>query len=84
VSSNNLGAKYGLIMPDSAFSGLTGDAIIVMRAKMMIARFFQEQTLLANIISLADQRVKDGSFFEDIADIIGAEVSPATTQKIMQ
>jgi hypothetical protein len=28
--------------------------------------------------------VKDGSFFEDIADIIGAEVSPATTQKIMQ
>jgi hypothetical protein len=71
-------------MPDSAFSGLSGDAVIVMRAKMMIARFFQEQTLLTNIISLADQRVKDGSFFEDIADIIGAEVNPATTQKIMQ
>ena len=71
-------------MPDSAFGTVTGDALTVMRAKMMIARFFQEQPLIASIISLADQRVKDGSFFEDLADIIGAQVQPATTQKIMQ
>jgi hypothetical protein len=83
VSSNNLGAKYALTMPDSAFWGMTWDALVVMRAKMMIARFFQEQPLLTSIISLADQRVKDGTFFEDIADLIGAEVNPATTQKIV-
>jgi hypothetical protein len=84
ISSNNLGAKYALIMPDNAFGGLTGDALTVTRAKMMIARFFQDQALISSIISLADQRVKDGTFFEDLADIIGLQVNSATTQKIKQ
>lgn len=70
VSSNNIGAKYALTMPDSVFAGLSGDALTVMRAKMMVVRFFQEPQLMSNIVTLADQRVKDGMFFEDIADIM--------------
>lgn len=84
VSSNNIWAKYALIMPNSVFAGLTPEQIIIVRAKMMIARFFQEQQLISNIVSFADQRVKDGSFFEDLADIIWLQVNPATTQKVMQ
>jgi len=84
VSSNNLGAKYALIMPNSAFWSLTGDALTVMRAKMMIVRFFQEPQIMSSIMALADQRVKDGMFFEDIADIMWLQVSPSTTQKIAQ
>lgn len=84
VSSNNIGAKYALTMPDSVFAGLSGDALTVMRAKMMVVRFFQEPQLMSNIVTLADQRVKDGMFFEDIADIMWLQVSPATTQKIVQ
>jgi hypothetical protein len=84
VSSNNLWAKYAFILPDSAFSWLTGDALIVARAKMMIARFFQDQALLWSIMSVADQRVKDGAFFSDIADIIWLSVSDQVVQKVMK
>lgn len=84
VSSNNIWAKYALILPDQAFGWLSGDALIVARAKMMIARFFQDQQLLSSIMSIADQRIKDGSFYGDIADIIWLTVSEQTVQKIMR
>lgn len=84
VSSNNLGAKYAMILPDAAFGGVNSDALIVTRARMMIARFFQDQQLISMIINIADQRIKDWSFFWDIADIIWLTVSEQTIQKVMK
>jgi hypothetical protein len=40
VSSNNLGAKYAFILPDSQFGNGTPDQITVAKARMAIARFW--------------------------------------------
>lgn len=84
VSSNNLGAKYAFLLPDSVFGTLSDEQITVTRAKMAIARFFpQEQQLVSSILSIADQRVKDGSFVDDIADVMWLQVSDSFVQDVM-
>jgi len=85
VSSNSLGAKYAFTMPDSVFSGIPKEQIIVIRAKMAVARFFSsDQNVMGPIISLADQKVKDGSFIDDLADLLGLTVRPEVVQQVMK
>ncbi len=73
VMSNNLGAKYAFLLPDSAYGGLSGDQLTLFRARMSIARYFG-QGMLQPIIDIAMQRVKDGTFVTDIADMMWLEI----------
>ena len=72
-SSNNLGAKYAYMLPDASFGSLETDKRVLERARLSTPRFFGE-TALQNIIQIADQRMQDGSFVEDIADMLGKQV----------
>lgn len=70
VSSNNIWAKYAYTMPASAF-GVTGDQLTIARARMASARFFSRQEgLIQSIFGLAIQRVQDGAFVWDLADML--------------
>lgn len=72
-------------MPDSVFAGLSKEQIILVRAKMAVARFFSnDQQVMGPIVSLADQRVKDGAFIDDMADLLGLTVRPEVVQQVMQ
>lgn len=69
ISSNNLGAKYAYTMPDSVFGGLQGDELTLFRARMSVARYFGNG-MVTPIVEIAMQRVKDGTFVTDIADMM--------------
>lgn len=75
VSSNNIGAKYAFTMPDSVFAGISWDQLTVFRARMAVARFFSNAPeLTQTIVQLAQQRMRDGMFITDLADILGATI----------
>jgi hypothetical protein len=74
VSSNNLGAKYAFILPDATFNGMQGDALTLMRARMALSRFFNNGSITNSIIEVAKQRVLDGMFVTDLADLFGVEI----------
>lgn len=76
VTSNNIGAKYAFSMPDSAFIWLGGDDLALFRARMAVMRFFggAQSPMFSATVDLAAQRVKDGSFVNDLAEIMGAQV----------
>lgn len=83
VSSNNLWAKYAFTMPDATFGGLQGDQLTITRARMAVARYFGNG-MLDPIVNIAMQRVKDGTFVTDIADILWLEVDDAKLMAIVQ
>lgn len=56
-------------MPDATFGGLQGDQLTITRARMAVARYFGNG-MLDPIVNIAMQRVKDGTFVTDIADIL--------------
>lgn len=74
LSTNNIGTKYALSLPDESFSGLSGDQLTILRAKMMAPRFFGEAAIKP-IFQIADLRVKNGSFISDFADIFGKTIN---------
>lgn len=75
LSSNNIGAKYAFTIPDSSFEWITGDQLRLLKARMSVARYFSnDQQLLSSIAQIAEQRVLDGNFVTDIADMIGLTV----------
>ena len=83
VSTNNLGTKYALLLPDSSFQGMSGDQITLMRARMMIPRFFG-QAAVSPILQIAESRVKDGSFVTDMADLLGKNINEPTLLAMVQ
>jgi len=98
VSSNNIGAKYAFTLPDSTFTGLSGDDLILQRTRMALSRYFRSPSITNAILQVAEQRVNDGYFVTDIADILWLEirenvlmwiiakwqVSPADMQELTQ
>ena len=81
-NSNNLWAKYAYMLPDTSFGSLGTDSRILERARLSTPRFFGE-TALSNIIQIAEQRVLDGSFVEDIADMVGKQVRSDVLRSIV-
>lgn len=85
-STNNLGAKYAFTVSDAAlqttFGTMDADALILLRAKLAIARFFPEsQQLVTFIADTFTQRLSDGSAIGDIADVYGKTIDEG---KVMQ
>ncbi|MEI8091070.1 MAG: hypothetical protein WCG98_02205 [bacterium] len=85
-STNNLGAKYAFTVSDqtlvNTFGPMSADDLILIRAKIAIARFFPEsQELLTFIADTFTQRVSNGEAIGDIADIYGKTIDEG---KILQ
>ena len=81
-STNNLGAKYAFTLDDktllAAFPGTSSDDLILLRAKLAIARFFSNaQELLNFIANTFTQRLTNGEAIGDIADVYGKTVDEA-------
>ena len=70
VSSNNLPAKYAFTVPAQAFSGVAWDDLALFRAKMALWRYFNDPGILNVAMQIAQQRVVDGWFITDIADLL--------------
>jgi hypothetical protein len=78
-STNNLGAKYAFTLDDqtllSAFPGTISDDLVLLRAKLAIARFFpNQQELLSFIADTFAKRLLNGEAVGDIADVYGKTV----------
>jgi hypothetical protein len=78
-STNNLGAKYAFSVSDAAlqatFGTMDADALVLLRAKLAIARFFPEsQQLVTFIADTFTKRLSDGSAISDIADVYGKTI----------
>lgn len=83
VSSNNLGAKYAFLMPDSVFGPTEQkDQITLAKARMAAARFrWQNNTYINLAVTIAEQRMKTGEFIDDLADLIGKQID---TNKLIE
>ena len=78
-STNNIGAKYAFSLDDAtleaSFGQLSADDLILLRAKLSIARFFPDaQQLLTFIATTFTQRITNGKALGDIADIYGKTI----------
>ncbi|MCX6822574.1 MAG: hypothetical protein NTX91_01065 [candidate division SR1 bacterium] len=86
-STNNLGAKYAFTMSDqaleTAFGPMDADALLLLRAKITIARFFpnESQKLIEFIANTFTQRLNNGDAIGDIADVYGKTIDES---KVMQ
>ncbi|MEI7562713.1 MAG: hypothetical protein WCJ39_03180 [bacterium] len=79
-STNNLGAKYAFSLDDqtleASFGQLSTDDLVLLRAKLSIARFFPDAQQLLNFISDTFlKRIASGKALGDIADIYGKPVN---------
>lgn len=83
ISTNNLGTKYALVLPDSAFQGLSGDQITLTRARMMAPRFFG-QSVIQPILQVAASRITDGNFVTDMADLLGKSIDETKLVALVQ
>ncbi len=81
-SSNNLGAKYAYILPNTTFGTLDEDTRVLERAKLSVARFWGP-SMMENIMTIAEQRIDDGSFLEDIADMTGKTIRISELREII-
>lgn len=80
--TSNLWAKYAFQIPDSvlisAFGDLNADQLLLLRAKLSIARFFPHSPELTNFIAnVFSNRMQNGAAIWDIADIYGKEIDEA-------
>lgn len=91
-STNNLWAKYAFTLDDATliakFGAMWQDELILLRAKLSIARFFPEaQTLLNFIGETFANRIANGDVIWDIADVYGKDIDAnkifATAQTIL-
>lgn len=88
-STNNLGAKYAFTLSDEVLQGSFGvsspDDLLLIRAKLSIARFFPEaQQLIAFIADIFGQRIMNGQAVADIADIYGKDIDETKVRQLAQ
>lgn len=88
-STNNLGAKYAFTLSDEVLQGSFGitspDDILLIRAKLAIARFFPEaQQLITFIADIFGQRIMNGQAVADIADIYGKDIDETKVRQLAQ
>ena len=81
-SSNNLGSKYAYMLPNSSFWSIDVGRRILERARLSVPRFFWSSAL-DNIVQIAQQRVEDGSFVEDLADMTGKQINAQAIKSII-
>ena len=75
-STNNLGAKYGYGLPSeylkSVFGVVNDDDLVLLRARLATARFWQNQTQIINGLSqIFTDRILDGKALGDVSDVFG-------------
>lgn len=76
LTTNNLGAKYAHTMPDVTFSNVAEEQRISFRARMAVARYFgsrENNRYVQAVYEIADARIKDGTFVEDIVWLLGLD-----------
>ncbi len=81
-SSNNIWSKYAYILPNSSFGNLWENDRIVQRSRLSIPRFWWD-SVLSNILQIAEQRINDGSYIEDLADMTWKDIDVAKVRKII-
>ncbi len=67
-SSNNLWAKYAYMLPNTSFWDISDESRILERARLSVPRFWWKSALWS-ILQIAEQRINDWSFIEDLADM---------------
>lgn len=88
-STNNLGAKYAFSIDDAAlkakFGEMSEDDLVFLRAKLSVARFFDDAQTLVNFIGeLFTSRVTNGQIISDIADVYGKTINTTNVINIAQ
>ena len=85
ISSNNLGAKYAFMTTKETYSWLSWDALSLFRARMVLARFFgNDAAVISTANQIAEQRVQDGTFISDIADIMWLIIDEGKMLQLLQ
>ncbi len=79
VYTNNIGAKYAFELSDSElishFWAKSKDELILLRAKMAVIKFFySESDVLEKMFMLFQERILNGQWVSDIANMIGKDV----------
>ncbi len=88
-STNNLGAKYAFSIDDATlkakFGEMSEDDLVFLRAKLSVARFFDDAQTLVNFIGeIFTSRVTNGQIMSDIADVYGKTINTTTLINIAQ
>jgi hypothetical protein len=88
-STNNIGAKYAFSLDDqtieATFGQMSADDLLLLRAKLSIARFFPEaQKLIDFIAKTFMQRIANGKALGDIADIYGKPINESNLLPLAQ
>ena len=78
-STNNLWAKYAFSIDDATlkakFGEMSDDDMVFLRAKLSVARFFDDaQTLINGIGDIFTSRIQSGKIIGDIADVYGKNI----------
>jgi len=76
LTTNNLWAKYWLTLPDSTFVNVPQEQRLSFKARMSVARYFgsrEQNRYVDAMIEIADARMKDWMFVEDMAWMLGIE-----------
>lgn len=80
IYTNNIGAKYAFELTDkeliAAFGEKSQDELLLLRAKMAVAKFFHEDlNLLNTMFQIFQQRIANGKGISDLANIFGKQLS---------
>lgn len=77
-STNNIGAKYALNLPEESYINLgeTEDERLLLRSRLVVSRYYQNNNpaLLDVLTQIALQRIDNGLFIDDLADIYGKTI----------
>ncbi len=75
VKTNNLGAKYAWVIPDSAYASVPEESRELFKSRMSVSRFTarnpKDNNFIPIILDIATQRLENGLLIEDLADIFG-------------
>lgn len=88
--TNNIGAKYAFSLSDQElkqeFGEMTPEDIILLRAKLAVAKFFisqENQELIMHILSLFQQRMATPEGLEDLANLLHKEIDGKKIMKTL-
>lgn len=76
LTTNNIWAKYAHTMPDATFATVPEEQLISFRARMAVARYFGDRNnnrYIDAVYQIADAKVKDGTFIEDVVWLLWLE-----------
>ncbi len=74
-SSNNIWSVYAFNLPSATFWDISDERRVVERARMSVPRFWNPDQMVWTLAQVADQRVKDGGYIEDLAYMLGKSSS---------